>query len=92
MILVQIFWNKNKGGLFYIPLKVQQEIFKKLGKDSYLKMPKPGTNPRGVEFSKKAIQEMIKHNDTLKISINWLRESINYDSYQKWVEEWNNSL
>lgn len=88
IILVQIFWNKREGGLFYIPLSVQQHVFRNLGRVSYLNMPKPGTNPRGVEFSKKAIAQMTAHDDTLKTRIDWVKENIEYDVYERWVSKW----
>jgi len=47
IILVQINWG-NKGGLFHIPLDNQIAIFKELGRENYIKLPKPGTNPRCV--------------------------------------------
>ena len=59
ILLIQIWWGENKNSLFFIPLNVQKEIFNLLGKEKYLKMPKAGTNPRGVEFSKESIQKML---------------------------------
>lgn len=47
MILVHINWN-NGGGFYYIPKEVQNETFHKIGRQDYLKLPKPGTNPHGV--------------------------------------------
>src|SRR3989344_8369241 len=47
IILVKINWGSTEGGFYLIPLRVQQESFKQLGREDYLKMPKPGTNPRG---------------------------------------------
>jgi len=86
IILVQINWQ-NKGGFYLIPLLVQKRIFTSLG-SNYLKMPKAGTNPRGVEFSKEAIEKMIANDDTYKIMINWKKEVGEYDTYKKWVEYW----
>jgi hypothetical protein len=69
-------------------LSVQKEIFKTLGRQRYLKMPKPGTNPRGVEFSRKALKQMLIHKNTSKIEINWVREDLDYDTYKRWVDYW----
>jgi len=88
MILVQIFWGSENGGFFFIPLKLQQEVFKNLGKGAYLKMPKPGTNPRGVEFSKKAIKSMFMHKDIKRIKINWKKEKVDYNVHERWVKYW----
>ncbi len=88
LILVQINWGTSKGGFFLIPLLVQQEVFSKIGKDKYLKMPKPGTNPRGVEYSKEAILSMLEHKKTNKIQIKWDKGNVDYDIYEKWVDYW----
>ncbi len=47
MLLIQINWSRL-GKFFYIPLYAQHEIFERMGKERYLKLPKPGTDPRGV--------------------------------------------
>ncbi len=88
IILVKICWGTNNGGLYLIPLSVQQELFKQMGRERYLKLPKPGTNPRGVEYSKEAIRTMISHKDTLRIQINWKREVSEYDAFKRWVDYW----
>lgn len=51
ILLIQINWG-NIGGVYYIPLEAQERLFDKLGREKYIKLPKPGTNPRGVEISK----------------------------------------
>ena len=88
ILLIQIWWGENKDSLFFIPLNVQKEIFNLLGKEKYLKMPKAGTNPRGVEFSKEAIQKMLQHSKTSKIKINWIKQDIPYNVYKRWVDFW----
>lgn len=88
IILVQVCWGSIKGGFYLIPLNVQQAIFEDLGSDAYLKMPKAGTNPRGVEFSKETISRMITHQDTKRIEINWQKEEIDYNVYERWVKYW----
>lgn len=88
IILVQIWWGLEKNSFFLIPLEVQEEIFKKLGKNNYLNLPKAGTNPRGVEFNRLAIEEMLNHPETLKIKIRWDRGNLKHDVYERWVEYW----
>jgi len=51
-------------------------------------MPKAGTNPRGVEFSKESIQKMLQHHKTLKIKINWIKQDIPYNVYKRWIDFW----
>ena len=60
-----------------------------MGKN-YLRLPKQGTNPRGVEFSRAAVDAMLAHEKTIKIQINWKKEKIEYDIYKCWVDYWSN--
>ena len=87
ILLVKINWEK-RGGFCLIPIEVQEGIFKQLGKGKYLNLPKPGTNPRGVEFAKDAIEKMLSSKDTLKIEVEWKKKRLEYDSYKRWVDYW----
>ncbi|MEM2153663.1 MAG: ThaI family type II restriction endonuclease [Nitrososphaeria archaeon] len=87
IILVQIKWGKL-GKFLYIPLYVQLEVFNYIGREQYLKLPKPGTNPRGVEISKNALIRLIEHKGTLSIDIFWRKEQIQYNPYKRWVDYW----
>ncbi|PID28507.1 MAG: type II restriction endonuclease subunit R [Candidatus Cloacimonadota bacterium] len=88
ILLVHINWNK-KGGIYLINKEIQQELFKKEGKDFYFKLPKKGTNPRGVEITNQAINKLVEHPSTKKIEIEWNRnDSIKYNPYDRWVEYW----
>ncbi len=87
MLLVQINWE-NIGGLYYIPLEVQKRYFERIGRFNYIKLPKPGTNPRGVEITQEALTNLVEDNDSRNILINWQRTSIEYNSYKRWVDLW----
>ncbi len=87
MVLVQINWN-NIGGFYYIPREVQTEVFKKLGRTKYIKLPVEGTNPRGVEISAEGLLNLIGHRETFKIPINWTKENIDFKPFQRWLEFW----
>lgn len=87
MLLVQINWN-NKGGFYYIPLDVQKRLFKRIGKNSYIKLPKPGTNPRGVEITKEALTLLVGDSDTKSIEILWNRSGMDYNPYKRWLDYW----
>jgi len=52
------------------------------------KLPKLGTNPRGVEISANALKALVEHDYTIKIPILWKKEIINYNVYNKWIELW----
>jgi hypothetical protein len=91
MLLVEVSWGKE-GGFYYIPLEVQREIFKEIGRDRYVYRHKKGTNPRGVEISNEGIKRLIEHPQTKKIDIFWEKPKIGadiiYKPYQRWVEIW----
>jgi len=87
ILLVQINWN-NKGGLYYIPLRTQKRLFDKIGKKKYIRLPKPGTNPRGVEITKEALEVLVKDKDSKVIEIYWQRAKIDYNPYKRWVDYW----
>ncbi|WP_304040415.1 ThaI family type II restriction endonuclease [Ignavibacterium album] len=59
-----------------------------MGSDKYFKVYKSGTNPRGVEFSEEAMTLMIHDKSTRSIIIEWRREDINYNPFDRWVELW----
>jgi hypothetical protein len=89
MLFVHINWN-GEGVLYLILKEVQTEILNEYGKEFYFKLPKQGTNPRGVEITNKAINELVKHNQTKMINISWFRsDNQNYTPYDRWVELWN---
>lgn len=87
MLLVRIVWN-GSGGIFLIPLDVQREVFSRLGREAYLRKPKRGTNPRGVEISRLALRTMLAYWERIyKIDIGWSRGQT-FDPYRRWLEYW----
>jgi len=91
ILLTIVCWGFN-GGLYAIPLSVQQRIFKHLGRDRYLSKARRGTNPRGVSLSRKALTALLNHPDTRGIKITWERSSrYEKDSlwpYERWLYYW----
>lgn len=87
ILLVQV--NFGGTGIFsLIPLSVQKEILSQTGNDNYLKPPKEGTNPRGVEFTQNAMNRLISHPDTKKFEIEWIRPTVEYNIYKRWIDYW----
>ena len=87
MLLIQINWG-NIGGFYYIPLKIQRRFFERIGREKYIKLPKPGTNPRGVEISKEALETLVKDKESKVIEIYWQKAKIDYNPYKRWVDYW----
>jgi hypothetical protein len=96
ILLVQIVWNRS-GGFYYIPLEAQERLFQamgteglfgEMGRERYIKLPKPGTNPRGVEITQEALSRLVRDKQTKVIEIEWQRSKIDYQPYKRWVDYW----
>ena len=87
ILLIQINWD-NIGGFYYLPLKAQKSLFDKMGKEKYIKLPKPGTNPRGVEITKEALSSLVEDKMSKVIEIHWQRKKVDYNPYKRWVDYW----
>lgn len=87
MILVQVNWD-GLGGVYYFPGAIQLDVLKRLGREQYLKLPKPGTNPRGVEISADALNLLASQPQSLIIPVKWIRKALEYDPYKRWLEYW----
>ena len=87
IMLTQINWGST-GYLYYFTTKSQAEVLSRLGKDKYFKLPKAGTNPRGVEISKEALNLLVSREDTGTVIIPFERQDIEYNQYEKWLELW----
>lgn len=91
ILYVNINWG-DSGGFHLIPLLSQRDIFDKLTAKDYMKLPKQGTNPRGVEISKNAMELLLAHPDSLSLDIQWKRDASllgeQWTLYRRWVELW----
>ena len=87
MLFVQIVWN-DIGGFYYIPIETQKRPFEKIGRERYIKLPKPGTNPRGVEISKEALSRLVGDKETKVIEVSWQKSDVEYKPYQRWIDYW----
>jgi hypothetical protein len=87
ILLVQINWN-DSGGFYCIPKEVQKRLFDKVGRQNYIKLPKPGTNPRGAEITKEALLGLVEDGESKHIIIDWQRTKIDFNSYKRWVDLW----
>lgn len=87
ILLVQINWN-DMGGFYHIPVEVQKRLLGRIGREEYIKLPKLGTNPRGVEITKEALSTLIKDTGTNVIEIHWHQTRIDYDPFKRWVDYW----
>ena len=75
ILLIQICWG-GTGGFYYIPWEIQHEVYNRIGRDRYIRLPKPGTNPRGVEISQEALSRLIKDKTSKIIEIRWQKKNL----------------
>lgn len=87
LLLAQIRWG-DVGYFYYFPLGSQVRIFNQIGRARYIKLPKAGTNPRGVEITKEALETLANDKETLKIEVEWTRNETNHGIYERWVKLW----
>lgn len=87
LLFIQIKWG-GTGYLYYFPTSSQIRVFDRIKRKKYLKLPKQGTNPRGVEITKKAMEALAKDVDVHKIEINWERGDSEESIYERWVDLW----
>jgi hypothetical protein len=93
MLLVIIRWE-GTGGFYGIPLQAQRDVLEHLGKERYLKVPKRGTNPRGVAISSESVQEFLRHSLTKSLTIEWklpadlVTKELRLAPYTQWLQYW----
>jgi hypothetical protein len=87
MLLIHINWD-SIGYMYLFSKQIQSEGLCSLGREVYIKLPKQGTNPRGVELSSEAINYLINHKETEKIPIEFIRSQIDYNQYARWLDYW----
>lgn len=88
MILAQIYWH-GKGNLYLFPRQTQHDVMQELGRELYIKLPKQGTNSRGVELSGPAIRSLMDSSTARKIEIDFVRTEVDYKlAYTRWLDLW----
>lgn len=91
ILLIQINWGST-GGFYYIPLEAQKRLFDKVRRGGYIKLPKIGTNPRGVEITKEALSSLVNDKMSKVIEIHWQKTKVDYNPYKRWVDYWREDL
>jgi hypothetical protein len=87
MLLAILNWGKA-GGLFYIPMEAQKTVLETIGPAEFFVLPKPGTNPRGVEISGKALEMTVRDQRSMSIPILWRKPDVTFDKYERWLTYW----
>lgn len=98
LLYVNVVWDST-GKFCLIPLSVQQEIFSELRPEGYIKLPKEGTNSRGVEIEHQAMRKLQSHSATRCLEIPWNKDpslpgevslTEEWTPYHQWLEIWEN--
>lgn len=87
ILLAHINWG-GVGGLHLISIDLQVTLMNRIGREEYLTLPKPGTNPRGVEMSTMAIRSLTEDPQCLTIPVKWNKTEKQFDPYKRWLELW----
>lgn len=85
LLISNIKWGKTDNGIFLIPLDVQNEILEHNGILKYLKI-NTGNN-RGISFHTETFKSLLSHPNTKKIQIDWNLPILNFDVYDRWIQE-----
>ena len=83
-MISQICWGTNNGGLFLVPLSVQNEYFDKVSVNGYLKVN--SGNNRGISIQTEVLKSMLSHKDTKKIKVQWTTPEIKLNIYERWIK------
>ena len=86
LLIVRILWDAE-GRISYIPLEAQQRVFAALGKPQYLDY-RPGTNTRGINLSRYALDSMEKNPQSTIVPVEWYRSVQSQSKYDRWVSYW----
>ena len=62
-------------------------MLRAMGRENYLRLPKAGMQPRGVELSREALTALVAKKAARRLLIRWERPAKD-DPYQRWVDYW----
>lgn len=85
LLVVRIVWG-GEGYICYIPLEVQQDVFRQFH-EQYLDY-RPLTNTRGVNLSQAAYERIRDDHRSLRLRIHWARTGAAESPYQRWIAYW----
>ncbi len=70
LIVANINWGSNKGGLYYVDKQTQRQVMDSVGRNKFLKISS-GSNNRGITYGTDVLKKLLNHENTLKIEIDW---------------------
>lgn len=92
LLFVHVQWGKNDlfekyPSIYHVPIEAAIMVHTRLGK-GYLVPPKKGTDSKGIQFSRRAIMELLNHPLTAVMSVEWIRPTYKHDPLHRWFKMW----
>ncbi len=85
LLVSNINWGTQDGGLYLINLSTQLQIFNSIGVEKYLKINKG--NNRGISIQTEVLKTLMSHQETKRIIVDWGDPKLNYNIYERWMNE-----
>jgi hypothetical protein len=87
ILISNINWGTKNGGLYLISLNTQLKIFNTIGVENYLKIN--NGNNRGISIQTEVLKTLLSHQETKHITVDWVEPNLNYNIYERWINEMN---
>ena len=85
LIVANINWGSNKGGLYYVDKQTQRQVMDSVGRNKFLKISS-GSNNRGITYGTDVLKRLLNHENTLKIEIDWVKTNEKFNIFERWVK------
>lgn len=85
LLISNINWGTQNGGLYLINLETQTEIFNTIGVEKYLKIN--NGNNRGISIQTEVLKTLLSHKETKQIIVDWVDPKLEYNIYERWMNE-----
>ncbi len=86
LLVIRVTWGET-GTIRFIPLDVQQSVFRQIGVADYLDY-RSSTNTRGVNLSQGAELALNQHPQSVRLPILWKKSEVIINPIDKWVDYW----
>lgn len=86
LLVIRVAWGET-GAIHFIPLDIQQRVFRQIGLERYLDY-RGTTNTRGVNLSPEAEHSLIQGLQTISLPILWVRPKTTINPINQWIDYW----
>ena len=85
LIVANINWGSNKGGLYYVDKQTQRQVMDSVGRNKFLKISS-GSNNRGITYGTDVLKRLLNHENSLKIEIDCVKTNEKFNIFERWVK------